>query len=381
MGRGSHRRKTPLWKRGFKWIAFLLVLLLVAAGGAGWYFMNRFEGNIKTEGFINSPNSNPRPVALPSVEGALNILLMGSDDRKDTGIAGETPGLSDTTILLHISKNRDYAYGISIPRDAMVERPACPRRDGEGEAPAEFAQFNSAFAVGGPACTVATVEALSNVRIDHFVVVDFNSFRSMVDAVGGVKMCVPQDVNDPIGNIHLKAGTYNMNGETALDYVRVRHGIGVELGDIGRMKRQQAFLAALVEKVQSKGTLFNPVAMISFMEAATNGITTDPGFSDVQKLASLALSLKNIGMENVEFVTAPFELWSQDRNRVVLTEEAQDYWTMAREDQRLTDARDVIKGEGKAKKESVLWPPPKYNPDSSNETVTGEGRQAYGLCS
>ena len=105
--------------------------------------------------------------------------------------------------------------------------------------------------MGGPACTIKTVEKLTNVRIDHFVVVDFNGFKKMVDALDGVQVCVPSEVDDTVGHIHLPAGTYNVTGERALDYVRVRHGIGPPNGDIGRMKRQQAFLAAMINKAVS----------------------------------------------------------------------------------------------------------------------------------
>ena len=123
-------------------------------------------------------------------------------------------------------------------------------------------------------------------RIDHFVVVDFNGFRSMVDALGGVKVCVPEEVDDPTGDIHLAAGTYKVTGEQALDYVRVRHGISAN-GDIGRMKRQQTFIAAMIKKAISAGTLANPLRLYQFLNAATSSLTTDPGFARLKELARL----------------------------------------------------------------------------------------------
>ena len=136
--------------------------------------------------------------------------------------------------------------------------------------------FNAAYAVGGPACTVKTVEKLTDIRINHFVVIDFNGFRKMVDALGGVEVCVPKEVNDTTGHITLPAGTYDVKGQRALDYVRVRHGISNN-GDIGRMKRQQTFLASMANKAVSAGTLVNPVRLVKFLDAATKSLTTDTG--------------------------------------------------------------------------------------------------------
>ena len=211
---------------------------------------------------------------------------MGSDTRKGKGnhIAGETPGLSDTTILLHLSKDRSRAYGVSIPRDAMVERPTCMKKDGSGTVAGGLTQFNAAYEVGGPACTIKTVESITKVFIDHFVVVDFNGFKQMVDALGGVKVCVPTRSTTRSATSTWRRGTYNVTGDQALDYVRVRHGISAN-GDIGRMKRQQTFIAAMINKAVSAGTLANPVKLVRFLDAATKSLTTDPGFAHLKALA------------------------------------------------------------------------------------------------
>src|SRR4051794_13861153 len=161
---------------------------------------------------ISKPNAPSKP---------LNILLLGSDTRKgQTGhIGGDTPGLSDTTILLHVSPDRKLAYGVSPPRDAMGPRPARGRKDGHGKEPGGPSMFNEADAPRGPPGTPHTVEKLTNIRINHFVVIDFNGFRKMVDALGGVEVCVPQEVHDTPGHITPPAGTYNVKGQQALDYV------------------------------------------------------------------------------------------------------------------------------------------------------------------
>ncbi|HEX2892777.1 MAG TPA: LCP family protein [Marmoricola sp.] len=310
-------------------VAVLLMVISTAAVVA----YKRLEGNIGTTQFL----AGPRPTE--EVKGPINVLVMGSDTREGAngkGIGGDTPGLSDTTILLHLSANRQYAYGVSLPRDAMVERPDCPRKNGNGIDPGGLTQFNAAYAIGGPACTVKTVEHLTGIRINHFVVVDFVGFRAMVNAINGVTVCVPTEVNDTVGHIRLPAGTYKVNGQQALDYVRVRHDLGAPTGDIGRMKRQQSFISAMIKKVVSAGTLANPVRLLKFLDAATNSLTTDPGFANLTQLASLGNSLKNIGLDNVKFITVPWQPWPQDNNRVEWKPEAAQLWKLIRRDRPLT---------------------------------------------
>lgn len=292
------------------------------------------EGNI--EGIGTEQLTNRPDVKAPS---AVNVLVMGSDTRAGANGAaagGSTPGLSDTTLILHLSATRKYAYGVSLPRDAMVERPDCAKKDGSGISPGGLVQFNSAYAVGGPLCTVKTVEALTGIRMNHFVVIDFVGFKAMVDAINGVKICVPEEVNDNIGNINLPAGTYKVSGQQALDYVRVRHGIGAPTGDIGRMKRQQTFIAAMIEKVVSAGTLANPVRLFNFLDAATESLTTDKEFANLRQMASLGNSLKNIGLDKVKFVTVPFQAYAPDPNRLEWSAEASGLWTLIRNDKPIT---------------------------------------------
>jgi LCP family protein required for cell wall assembly len=322
-------------------------MLMIVSGGAVVAYKH-FEGNIDKTPFL----AGPRPTE--EVKGPINVLVMGSDTREGAngkGIGGDTPGLSDTTILLHLSANRKFAYGVSLPRDAMVERPPCPRKNGRGTDPGGMTQFNAAYAVGGPACTVKTVEHLTGIRINHFVVVDFVGFKSMVNAINGVTVCVPEEVNDTVGHIQLPAGTYKVTGQQALDYVRVRHDLGAPTGDIGRMKRQQTFISAMIKKVVSAGTLANPVRLLKFLDAATNSLTTDPGFANLKQLASLGSSLKNIGLDNVKFITVPWEPWPQDTNRVAWKPEAGQLWRLIRRDRQLTgqfDADAVTPGSGNA---------------------------------
>jgi LCP family protein required for cell wall assembly len=333
-----HRGRTPRTRRLLKRTGIVVLVLLMALSAAAVVAYKHFEGNIETADFL--PGERP----TPEVKGPINLLVMGSDTREGAngkGIGGDTPGLSDTTILLHLSANRKFAYGVSLPRDAMVERPACPRKNGNGTDPGGITQFNAAYAVGGPACTVKTVEQLTGIRINHFVVVDFVGFKNMVNAINGVTVCVPDEVNDTVGHISLPAGTYKVTGQQALDYVRVRHDLGAPTGDIGRMKRQQTFISAMIKKVVSAGVLANPVRLLKFLDAATDSLTTDPEFANLKQLASLGNSLKNIGLDNVKFITVPWEPWSEDANRVAWKPEASQLWRLIKRDHQLTGQFDA----------------------------------------
>jgi LCP family protein required for cell wall assembly len=329
-----HRGRSPRARRILKRVGIGFAVFLMVISLAVVVIYKHLQGNINTLDISHDLGTRPA-VVVPK---ALNVLVMGSDTRAGAngkGIGGSTPGLSDTTMILHLSANRKFAYGVSLPRDAMVQRPSCKRKDGKGVDPGGLTQFNAAYAIGGPACTVKTVEHLTGVRINHFIVVDFVGFRAMVNAIHGVTVCVPSAVNDDVGHISLPSGTYKVTGEQALNYVRVRHDIGAPTGDIGRMKRQQYFVSQMIKKVVSAGTLANPIHLISFLNAATKSLTTDPQFANLKELASLGRSLQHVGLGHVKFVTVPWAPYPPDPNRIVWTSAANRLWTLIKDDKNL----------------------------------------------
>jgi LCP family protein required for cell wall assembly len=195
--------------------------------------------------------------------------------------------------------------------------------------------FNTAFYYGGPACTQQTVESITGVRIQHSVVVNFAGFKDMVNAIGGVEVCVPHAIDDDQYNMHLDEGTQTIKGNEALTYVRVRHGFG-NGSDIGRMKRQQAFIASMAAKVVSAGTLTRIDRLVGFLNAATQSLALDDGLGDIMKLARLGNQFRQIGLDNIQFVTVPWEAYEPDPNRIVMSEpDADKLWRRIRNDQPL----------------------------------------------
>lgn len=321
-GPGLVRRRRRRWMR----IGALSAAgVLVAAAGAGWAVYAKLEGNITPDEAAAAELARfekERPTSL--VKDAQNILLIGSDSRSgdDNARYGRDSGTerSDTAILLHLSAGRHSATAVSLPRDLMVEVPGCLRPDGKRTRPM-FTMFNQAFAVGGSACAIRTVEKLTNVRVDHHVVVDFHGFKKMVDAVDGVEVCLRRPIEDKDAALSLPAGRVTLNGEQALGYVRARKSLG-NGSDTDRMERQQRFLGALVNKVRSNDVLLNPAKLYPVLDAATSSLTTDPGLASLRGLYELVRGLRDIPTERVQFLTVPRESYVHDANRDQLVQPA-----------------------------------------------------------
>ena len=325
----------------------VLVLAMVTGLGTIWLYRH-LNNNINVYDPSAQMSNRPGKIDVEGPKEPLNVLVMGSDNRDCDGcnIDNLTGGgaRSDTTILLHVSADRQRAYGISIPRDSMVDRPECRTEDGEAIPGADYTMWNEAFALGGPACTMQQFEQLTGVRLDHFVVVDFEGFRGMVDAIGGVEMCIPEAITDPAHGINIEAGPRKLKGFEALNYVRARYTVG-NGSDVGRMKRQQAFIASMTHSVVSAGTLARPDRLIGFLDAATKSLTVDPGLKNIVKIADLGVQFKDIGLNNVQFITIPNMPDPNDPNRLVWTEpQADEVWEKIANDEPLTKklSQDVI---------------------------------------
>ncbi|MFI0151267.1 LCP family protein [Streptomyces lydicus] len=237
-------------------------LVLLVAGG-GWVYL-RLNGNITTFGADGVSQDRPA-VGV----GGSNVLVIGSDSRsggnRELGGGEGDVGRSDTAFLLHVYGDGKHAVAVSFPRDTLVDVPPCKLPDGSWTRPRTDVMFNTAFTVGlsakgNPACTQNTVEKLTGLRVDHTVVVDFEGFSKMTSAVGGISVCLPKNVyqgdlnphRGSRGSLVFPKGLQTVSGQKALDYVRLRHGIG-DGSDIGRIKRQQAFVSSLIKKVKSAG--------------------------------------------------------------------------------------------------------------------------------
>ncbi len=326
--RGARRRRRHKGRTTLQVLGVITLTMVLVVGLGVAYLYRDLNGSLNVSGAQNALTNRPEKVKVEGPRDPINILVMGSDSRAGANNIdgnGKTEGLSDTTILLHLSADRKRAYGISIPRDSMVDRPACPKtKDYPGSPAAAYQMWNAAFAVGGSACTMQQFEQLTGIQLDHNIVVDFDGFKDMVDAIGGVHMCIPDDmVDNSYTRTTIKAGKNRLlNGVESRTYVRMRHitnEAGERIGDgsdISRTRRQQAFIGAMAKQVLSAGTLANPIRLANFLKAAMRSLQVDPGLGNVVKLADLGLQFKDIGLDDIQFLTIPNYYPPEDPNRV-----------------------------------------------------------------
>lgn len=254
---------------------------------------------------------------------AVNYLIVGSDTRegltraeiKKLRVGGTEVAAgkrSDTMLLVHISKKRDKAAIISIPRDTYAQIPEHENSQGK-LIPAVYSKINSAFNWGGAPLLIQTFEEMSGLRIDHYIEVNFVGFVRMVDALGGVEICTKRDIDDPKSHLVLPAGRHVLDGLDSLKYVRTRYFDG--LGDLGRMKRQQEFAGAMLRKATSAGVLLNPVKMVDFIGSALDSVVTDEGLNQ-SDLLTLGKQLRNLSASNVRTLTIPLKYYNYSKNGV-----------------------------------------------------------------
>ncbi|WP_086825150.1 LCP family protein [Streptomyces sp. NRRL B-24572] len=368
-----HRRRH--WLR---WTALGCAVVVLAAAGVGWWFYRKLDHNITTDTTAAAElekYEKERPPAGTTT--ARNILIIGSDTRAgaDNRKYGKDEGTqrSDTTILLHLAAGKSSATAVSLPRDLMVTIPSCRKADGT-RTREQFAQFNWAFEFGGTACTIRTVEKLTGIRVDHHMVIDFRGFKKMVDAVDGVEVCLKEPVDDTDAKLKLPAGRQTLHGEQALGFVRARKSIG-NGSDTERMDRQQQFLGALVNKVQSDGVLLNPTKLYPVLDAATKAITTDPGLDSLKDLYDLARAMRAIPTAKVQFLTVPRRSYRYDANRDELVQPAaSELFKQLREDRPIAVTPESKEHGGDGKPDDSGTVPPSATP-----TFTGRNA-AEGVC-
>ncbi|MDQ0811169.1 LCP family protein required for cell wall assembly [Streptomyces sp. B3I7] len=320
---GGGRRRTPLGARRralrlTSWIAFGILLL----GGAGvGYLYLKLNGNIRSID-LDQALGGHRPTDVDN--GSEDILVLGSDtrsggNRKLGGGTDDGTARSDTAMIVHVYDGHKRASVVSVPRDTLVDRPACTGADGAEHPAAPGVMFNSAYSTGGAPCAVKTVETMTGIRMDHFLEVDFAGFEKLVDELGGVKVTTAKAIDDPDSHLDLPAGTHTLDGGQALGLVRTRHGVG-DGSDLGRIQLQQAFIKALVTRVKQIGVLTSPKKLYDLADTATRAVTTDSGLGSVKDLVSFAGGLKGVSAQKMHMVTMPVRYDPANGNRVLVDE-------------------------------------------------------------
>ncbi|MGC0343117.1 LCP family protein [Streptomyces sp. SLBN-8D4] len=343
-GKRSRRRARPVrrGRRVLKIAGICLALLVLGTAGVGWWFYQHLNGNINSVA-LDGKGGSEKADAFGRTP--INILVMGSDGRtskadcklgggcSQTGVQTGN-GNADVQMVVHISADRSNATVMSIPRDTMVDVPACKDSKSGESTSGYYGQINSALRYG-PACQVATIHQLTGIPIDHFVKLDFSGVVKMSDAVGGVSVCVDNNVYDTYSHLKLSKGDHTLKGQAALEFVRSRHGFG-DGSDLGRTVSQHIFLSAMIRKFKSAGTLTDPTAVYDLADAATKALTVDDGLGSVKKLIGLAADVNKVPTKRMTFTTMQTAADPNDTNRVVVGAGAKALFSSISDDQSLS---------------------------------------------
>ncbi|MCF6524018.1 LCP family protein [Streptomyces sp. JJ36] len=359
-GAGHSRRKPKpkpsAKKRVLRWGGGTMGLLLIAGCTGAYWWMDRLNDNIDK---VDVGEENPAVT-----DGPVNILLIGTDSRTGKGNKGYgdtgSVGHADTTLLFHVSEDRSNATVLSIPRDLITDIPDCKVKQEDGSSkiiPGEQnVRFNTSLGQRGrdPGCTWHTVEQLTGVEIQHFMMADFNAVKTLSSAIDGVEVCVAKDIDDPKSHLKLSAGRHTIEGEQALAFVRTRQSVGFK-SDLDRIKLQQQFLGSMIRKMKSSDTLTDPGKLWDLSEAATTALTVDTGIGTVKKLIDLAKDLRRVDTDNVTFLTTPVLDNPENSNTVILNEaKATPVFKMIQQDKSLTETEKNKKNKkGKKDKKQV----------------------------
>ncbi|MFF1442838.1 LCP family protein [Streptomyces sp. NPDC058295] len=351
-GRNADRRRRR--RRALRWSATVLAVVILGGAGAGYLYYEHLNANIKSDDLNigDAKDRAARTEANSAGQTALNILLIGSDARdtaenQKLGGAKDTfdgPPLADVQMLLHISADRSNMSVVSMPRDTLLDIPKCTDPDdGTTYQALSDEMTNVSLGRGGPGCTVATWEKLTDIHIDHFMMIDFSGVVSMADAIGGVPVCVDANVYSHTSTgkgsgLKLEEGTHAVKGKQALQWLRTRYGFEDDT-DLARAKAQHMYMNSMVRELRANAKLTNPNKLRKLAEAATKAITVDDGLDTITKMYDLAGELKKVPTERITMTTMPNRYQG---SRVVPTDDAKQLFRLVREDIAL-DGKDAKK--------------------------------------
>ncbi|MET9609056.1 LCP family protein [Streptomyces sp. NPDC006512] len=332
-------------RRTLFWVASVTAFLILGTSAAGYLYYRHLDGNIRSGQRLSGDSSVEKSRANAKGQRPLNILLLGSDSRnkpENLELGGShdsvgAPPLADVQMLLHVSADRENASVVSIPRDTRVEIPECTDPKTGEKFKKTNAMINETLGRGGPGCTLATWEKLTNVYIDHWMMIDFSGVVQMADAIGGVPVCVKDNVWDrplptsPGGSgLKLPAGTTKVKGEQALQWLRTRHAFS---SDLGRAQAQHMYMNSMMRELKGQNAFTDVGRITALAEAGTKALEVSEEIGSVKKLFNLAMELKHVPTNRITMTTMPTFPDPRDGNRLVVnTTDAEKMWTMLRKD-------------------------------------------------
>ncbi|MFE9389934.1 LCP family protein [Streptomyces sp. NPDC006784] len=372
---GAPRRSRG--RRVLRWSVAVLSVLILATAAAGYFYYQHLNGNLSKDDLNLGDNKLHHSDPNAAGQTPLNILLLGSDSRaseENVRLGGsradrDRPPLADVQMLLHVSADRSNMSVVSIPRDTRTTIPKCTDPDDGKVYPTTTDKINTSLQHGGPGCTVATWEEMTGIPVDHFMMIDFSGVVSMADAVGGVPVCVKENVHDPKSKLKLEKGTSVIKGEQALSWLRTRHGFG-DGTDIGRARAQHMYMNAMVRQLKSGTKLSDPGKLRGLAESATKALTVDKGIGTVKKLYDLGNDLKQVPTKRITMATMPWEYGGGGSYVVPKKDDADQVFSLVRNDVAL-DGKDRKKAE--ASKSAQPTEPSQPKADLPVSVMNGTG--------
>ena len=300
---GRLKKASPI-ARIFQIVGIVVAVAVVSAASIAGVAVAQLAHQVAHNSVvINAGEKIAPPPGVGAYPGGFNILLVGDDTREGQGGIGagvdDGGALNDVTMLLHVSGDHTFATAVSFPRDMVVPHPQCSKGGTAVGLP-----VNTALSYGGLSCVVTVISALTGLPIQFAGLITFDGVIGMSNAVGGVTVCVSGNINDKEVGLHLKAGNHVLEGYTALQFLRSRHGVG-DGSDLGRISSQQVYLSALVRKLESSGTLSNLATDYTLATAATKHMQLSTSLAQPVTMVAIAQALKSVPLNRVQFVQYP----------------------------------------------------------------------------
>ena len=328
--RSDRARRTPVARHGIlrspnpllqvlTVLGAIVAVAVISVSAVGAFAVWDAARAVEAAGVSIGDDDSQLPPSIGEIEGGVNLLLVGTDSCDGANAAlsgacqnGDTEGeRNDVTMLVHISDEPRRVTVISFPRDMIVPIPACTDEDGTQYSAMSAQMLNVSYMYGGLACSVATVEQLTGVDITYAGAIRWTGVINMSDAIGGVDVCVADDISDEHTGLNLTAGEHTLQGVEALQFLRIRHGIG-DGSDLGRISNQQQFLSSLVRKLQSEGVLGNPATLFNLANTAISQVTADPPqvvlsstLANPQRMVQIAMAVRSVPYQDIVFVQYP----------------------------------------------------------------------------
>lgn len=369
MSRSSQARRLPVARHGIlsspnpfvqvlTVLGAMLAVVVVSISAVGAFAVWDAANALDDSGVSLGDDVAALPPTIGEIEGGVNMLLVGTDscEGPNTELSGacrtgEAEGeRNDVTMLVHISDEPRRVTVVSFPRDMMVPLPACTGADGTQYDSMSEQMINSSYMYGGLPCSVSTVEQLTGVDIQFAAAIRWTGVINMSDAIGGVDVCVSSDISDDNTGLNLTAGMHSLRGVEALQFLRIRHGIG-DGSDLGRVSNQQQFMSSMVRKLQSDGVLGNPGTLLNLATTAvrqvTNGqLVLSESLTNPQRMVQIAMAVRSVPYEDIVFVQYPTEYATGGSRVLPVTWAADELFAALAANQPIRLTGEVSQGQG-----------------------------------